>query len=109
MGSATCAKSMRGRILDRLRTTAWERIAPLACGRKRRRPPRETGSLYARTRGRRNRRRSRSFLRLHALGRSALSQDRVDALDQLPRAERLGDVVVGADFEPDLLVHVAAL
>src|SRR4029077_18759450 len=33
-----------------------------------------------------------------------LSEDRVDALDQLARRERLGDVIVGADFEARFLV-----
>ena len=29
------------------------------------------------------------------------AEQRADARDELVRAERLGDVVVGADFEPD--------
>src|SRR5262245_27461312 len=45
---------------------------------------------------------------LHAM-RARLAENRVDPFDQLARAERLGDVVVGAHFEADLLVHVATL
>src|SRR4030065_76955 len=47
-------------------------------------------------------------LRLHAVG-AGLTEYGVDALDQLARAERLGDVVVGAHLEADLLVDVTAL
>ena len=46
---------------------------------------------------------------LHALLRGALTEDRVDPLHELAGAERLRDVVVRANLEPDLLVDVAAL
>src|SRR5205823_2951539 len=48
-------------------------------------------------------------LRLHPLLRRAVAEDRVDPLDELPRAERLRDVVVRSDLEAHLLVDVAAL
>ena len=44
-------------------------------------------------------------LQLAALG-DAAAQDRLDARDELARVERLRQVVVGADLEPDDLVHV---
>src|SRR6516162_4415831 len=47
-------------------------------------------------------------LGLHAV-RAGLAEDRVDPFDELARAERLGDVVVGADLEADLLVDVTTL
>src|SRR2546422_8482758 len=43
-----------------------------------------------------------------ALG-DGLSQELVDALDQLPRAERLRDVVVRAHVKSQLLIDVSAL
>src|SRR5262245_41592737 len=45
---------------------------------------------------------------LHSLT-ARLTEDRVDAFHQLPRTERLRDVVVRAHFESHLLVHVATL
>jgi 5-methylcytosine-specific restriction endonuclease McrA len=52
---------------------------------------------------------ARNALGLHALLRGAVAENGVDALDQLAGAERLGDVVVRAHLEADLLVHVATL
>jgi hypothetical protein len=46
-----------------------------------------------------------SALALLAGGRSP-SEDRLHARDELARVERLREVVVGADLEPDDLVHV---
>src|SRR6266545_4305265 len=48
-------------------------------------------------------------LRLHALLRAELAEQRVAALDELPRAERFGDVVVRPDLVADLLVRVPSL
>ena len=42
------------------------------------------------------------------LARLAAAQDRLDPRHKLPRVERLGQVVVGADLEADDLVHVVA-
>jgi len=48
-----------------------------------------------------------------AVGRTALdrmaAQHRADPGDQLARAERLGEIIVGAEFEPDDAVGLAAL
>ena len=47
----------------------------------------------------------------HLLGRLAgriAAQDRLDPRDELARVERLGHVVVGAQLQPDDLVHVVA-
>jgi hypothetical protein len=43
-------------------------------------------------------------------GRQGLgsSEDRRDARDQFARAEGLGDIIVGAHFEPDNAVHLLA-
>ena len=43
------------------------------------------------------------------LGVAPPAQHGADAGDQLARGERLGDVVVGADLEPDHLVDLAVL
>src|SRR5258706_6649880 len=113
-GSATWAKGMRPlyQRLDpgegnresqgpRARTGARSRRAPML--RYRARPaarpctPQRAGTEeYCRRLG------------LHTV-RTGLAQDRVDALDQLAGTERLGDVVVRADLEADLLIDVASL